>query len=134
MRSCLVSAAVGFLMYAVASTCLAVECNDGGSQSEMDACDSDRIAVAEKAMKRAYSRYKATLASAEDVKNLEKSQKLWESFRKFECYSIVPQDDWQGVGYSQWASCYVLRTEHRIKELKVLGDCTANGCRPARKP
>ncbi|QEW34564.1 DUF1311 domain-containing protein (plasmid) [Erwinia billingiae] len=101
---------------------IAADCNDAGTQSEMNQCAAEDYKKMDKELNTAYQQtLKKT--SGEQKKRLQSAQKKWISYRDADCSFQTYKSSDGTISPLNTARCLQVKTEQRTRELKNMLNC-----------
>ncbi len=99
----------------------ALDCNNANTQRDMDQCSYLEYQKVDKELNKLYNQHRATLPP-KGKEQLKKVQLAWVKFRDLDCQYEADFYEGGSIVPLILNGCYRVKTEQRIKDLKLLLD------------
>lgn len=109
--------AIALLCLSASAFAAGVQCNDNGTQQQMNACAARDYQAADRVLNQTYKSVIATL-SPRKVQQLRQEQRAWLKRRDPQCREEVKDSEGGSVWPLEYQSCLRAATEQRSKELE----------------
>lgn len=112
-----------FLFFCASTFAAETDCTKPDNQTDLNICSSQEFDKVDNKLNRIYNEYRATLD--ENRKRLLKAAELaWIKYRDYSCELEWPKGESGSIGPLIRNDCMIRMTQHRIKEIKILANCT----------